>query len=149
MTWISLVVGMFAFAGAALFPHACNLFQQPRMDLHQPWSVEILLLLVVLAGLLIMTQIFGRVGLARNGDEGSVFIGLGSIGWTRKFSWRTIESLKEIGTPSPLGRGFVSRLIELDLCSDSPARLRFGALLTDERRWFLLAVLRSQLAKQP
>lgn len=89
----------------------------------------------------------GRVVVSRNGYEGSVFEGLGPIGWSRRFSWSALEAIVEMTDTFPLRRR-PARVIAFNFRSGQRKHLRFGTLLSDERRWFLLAVLRSHLAKQ-
>jgi hypothetical protein len=84
----------------------------------------------------------GRIVVTKENDEGAVFEGVGPIGWTRRFRWSDVESIRESETRG--GRGGVQKLIALDFRPVGRDCLKFGTLLTAERRWYIIAVLRSQ-----
>lgn len=92
---------------------------------------------------------FGHVSIARNGDEGSIFEGVGPLGWVRRFRWSELESVREGRASYGSGRGGQNYLlIVLNFKSNVRPTLRFGAMLSEERRWFLMWVVRSQLGNR-
>lgn len=73
-----------------------------------------------------------------------IFTGVGPIGWTRRFEWASITRIEEDypGYQSSGSSGMVIVLI-------GRTRLKFGSMLTDPRRYFLLQGLRKQLSRRP
>ena len=91
----------------------------------------------------------GHVSIALIGDEGSIFEGVGPLGWTRRFRWSDLESVREGRASYLSGRGRQNDLlIALHFKSGSQPPLRFGTMLSEERRWFLMWALRSQLGNR-
>ena len=91
-------------------------------------------------------DVAGRVVVQRNGDDGSVFEGVGTLGWTRRFQWSALQSVVETVDSSWLYARRPPRVIALNFSTGPRKHLRFGTLLSNERRWFLLALLRAQTA---
>jgi len=92
---------------------------------------------------------FGQTAVTRYANQGTVFTGVGPFGWTRRFDWNRLQTIREFAVPvKNRRRRRPAVLIELDFGSspEDPKPIRFGALLSDERRWFVLCVLRSYLA---
>jgi hypothetical protein len=125
---------------------ALDRFDNGRIDILRLGAISLLTFIALLAGLLVvLLQTLGSVALTRNGDEGSVFIGVGRFGWKRTFSWLTIESVREVGESRRWGTGPTNRLVELRFRDRQSRPLRFGSWLTNERRRFMLSVIRAQL----
>ena len=116
-------------------------------DLHDSlFGIPFLLGTLVLAWKATMTT-FGRVTITRRGDEGSVFVGAGPIGWTRRFRWTDLESVVETAGASR-GRGQPpTRLIQLNLRTAGRPGLKFGGLLKEQRRCFLIPAISSQIRR--
>lgn len=88
----------------------------------------------------------GHVSITRNGDSGRIFEGIGPLGWVRRFRWSDLESVSQGRASYGPGRGRQNYLlIVLNLKSYGRPTLRFGTLLSEDRRGFLIWVLRSQL----
>lgn len=105
------------------------------------------LLGTVLLGTQAAMMAAGQVVVFWNKDEGTVFSGVGPIGWMRKFRWSRVQSVTECDAAYGPGRGRRYRVIRIDVLHDARVRsIRFGTLLSEERRQFLLSVLRSQAA---
>lgn len=92
----------------------------------------------------------GRVTVAWKDGECTVFSGVGSLGWTRKFRWSSVQNIVE-DDATYLGpsRGARYRVIRIDVLNGARLRsIKFGALLSGERRQFIhqciFSVLRSQ-----
>ena len=89
----------------------------------------------ILLGSLTLMTLFGKVVVTVSGDDGSVFTGVGPIGWTRRFAFSAVHSAAEHlgynrnGGPSPVIR----------LAGAHP--MSFGSMLTEPRRQFLLGIL--------
>lgn len=91
---------------------------------------------------------FGRVAVIREGDDGAIFVGIGPLGWTRRFRWSEAVSAMEADTRSNYRGRLPMQLISLKTVADGiPKTIRFGAQLSADRREFLLALIRSQLLR--
>jgi hypothetical protein len=83
------------------------------------------------------------VRVTRQGDDLEVFTGVGQIGRRRKYRWQDIRTVREDASPSGArwGRN-QGRCIFLE----GATRAAFGSMLTEQRRYFMLQVLRKMLA---
>ena len=88
-------------------------------------------------GSMVIMCLCGKVVVAVDGDEGRVFAGVGSVGWTRRFVWGCVTAVEETAVDYN-GQSRISLI--------SQTRLTFGTLLTDCRRHFVLQGLRKLLA---
>jgi len=92
-----------------------------------------------LVGMCVM-NVAGRVELALNGDNLSVFIGVGPVGWKRTYLWSEFSSVRE---------GFGSNTYNWNrqpgIVLEGKRRLAFGSMLSEQRRYFVLSVLRKML----
>ena len=85
-------------------------------------------------------NVFGRVELKIRGDEGELFTGIGSIGWTRRFVLSDFNKISEsVGSQSVRG-GSTSKIV-----LEGARRLTFGSMLNQERRFFVIESLRPLL----
>lgn len=90
-------------------------------------------------------RVGGRVTVAWKGDECSVYTGVGPIGWMRRFRWSTVQQITEDDAAYGPRGGAKYRLIRIDALNGPHVRsIKFGTLLSTERRQFLLSVLRSR-----
>jgi len=108
------------------------------------------LLGAVVVGSMAAMHAFGRVTVTRSGGSGTVFTGVGSIGWTRRFSWTDVRAIREYNSPHGSRGRRPATLIEIELATGSaePKHLRFGSLLSDNRRRFIIGVMRSFLSRR-
>ena len=86
----------------------------------------------------------GKVEVTLRGKLGTVFVGVGSLGWKRPFRLEEVQSISEELTETrshKRGRS-TSRAILLD----GPKPLRFGSGLSAERRQFIIQALRAAKA---
>lgn len=97
---------------------------------------------VVLGAALVslMGHVEARIGDERDADAGCVFIGVGKIGWRRRFKVSAVKNVK-IGltgssTNDKPDRGVI---IEAD------RTIKFGSMLPDERRRWMAATLKTLL----
>ena len=96
-------------------------------------GVPFLLATLVMGSQAAMT-VLGRVDVLVTDTAGKAFVGVGPIGWTRRFDWSEITRIEEDYYSAKGGR--VISLV-------GKVRLKFGSMLTDERRYYLLEGLRS------
>jgi hypothetical protein len=91
---------------------------------------------VFLTGACLMV-VCGQVEVRVSGVEGSVFAGVGPLGWRRRFNLDEVDSIEDSGTrvnyPGSQGASIVMR---------GRTVLRFGTNLSEPRRYFILNVLR-------
>jgi len=83
-----------------------------------------------------LMSIFGKVEvtLAR---PSYVFVGIGRFGWTRKFDWYAMQTIREdVATMSYPGGHQVGIVLE------GKDRLKFGTGLNEKRRYFMLNALK-------
>lgn len=97
---------------------------------------------VVLVGWCAMS-IGGVVRVTRQGDELDVFTGVGPLGWRRRYRWSDIRIVREVATAA-MGRWGSGQGGSVAL--EGRTRVAFGALLTEERRYFILRVMQKMLA---
>lgn len=97
---------------------------------------------LILGGLSLMS-ICGKMTVSVAGHEGGVFTGVGSLGWTRRFDWLSIQTVEEdyLGYHYSGSSGQVIALV-------GQSRIRFGSMLSDARRYYLLQTLRKLLANR-
>jgi hypothetical protein len=90
-----------------------------------------------------LMAIFGKVKVRSSGDQGAVFIGIGPIGWNRKFRWSEIKMVRAALAKWKQNNNNVP-IIELD--AEKP--IRFGSQLSEKRRDFMLAVLKRRVTNR-
>jgi len=111
-----------------------------KFDLFQSlFGLPFLLGSVALVALSLMTTL-GKVVVRASGDQGVVFVGVGPLGWTRKFRRSEIKMARVAMSKWQQNNRNVPQL-ELD----GPVPIRFGSGLTEARRHFMLAALRQYL----
>lgn len=94
---------------------------------------------IALIGASAMTS-FGKVAVTAQGFDGTVFTGVGSLGWKRSFSWNDIDSVREDQSSIRTNNSY-RQLIRLE----GRRRISFGTLLSDEKRYFVLKTLENLL----
>ena len=69
-----------------------------------------------------------------------MFLGVGSLGWTREYTWSEFRSVREDPGVNPYGwnRG---RMIVLD----GARRAAFGSMWSEDRRYYVLSAIRTML----
>jgi hypothetical protein len=91
-----------------------------------------------------LMSIFGKVVVRGSGDEGSVFMGLGPAGWTRRFRW---SEIKKVHLSETRWQQNGRNLPLLEFAGDNKS-LRFGSQLSENRRNFMLAALRQHVSRR-
>src|SRR3954447_21855080 len=146
MAWI-LIPFTCVWSGSSMAGIYGNQFQRGVFDLKMSlFGIPFILGTLILACQTIMSAV-GRVTVTREGDDGVVFTGVGPFGSDRRFRWSEMESVKEgIGIGYMKARnGVPSRSIVLNFRPGTRPALKFGSMLTDERRWFLMGAINSEL----
>ena len=94
-----------------------------------------------------LMRLGGRVVVNSDGDEVSVFEGVGPIGRTKRFRWSEVEQIKEgllSDYTSTKTRTPASRVTFRD--QKRPV-LKFGSMLSDKRLKFLVAEMQERLGR--
>jgi len=91
------------------------------------------------------TSAFGKLVVRAEGFRGSVFIGVGPVGWTRRFRWDEITGVRLSLTKWQQNN---RNLPLIELTRDA-GPVRFGSQLTEARRNFMIAALRQILSVRP
>ncbi len=86
-----------------------------------------------------LMSVLGRVVLTVNRENGSIFTGVGKIGLTKRFEWKDVTCVYEEAKRG--SKGSVSKSIVLE----GKERISFGSMLSDNRRYFMLQVLKKML----
>lgn len=71
------------------------------------------------------------------GKESFVFIGIGKLGWKRYFTWQSMTVIREDTSNFYTGNGS-----GLNITLEGKERVKFGGSLSENRRYFLLNVLK-------
>lgn len=94
---------------------------------------------VVLGAYVIMT-IAGKIEITFNSEGGKIFTGVGKIGFTKSFLWKDINTIEESLSNMRSGS---SNYYQINLIGQK--RISFGSGLSDERRYYIMSVLRNHL----
>jgi hypothetical protein len=105
------------------------------------FGIPFLIGTIFLGSYALMT-VFGKVEITLNTEGGKIFTGIGVIGWTKRFIWSDISTIREEVSYSSKGNATKSILLE------GKTRLDFGSMLSEERRYYILKSLQQILAKK-
>jgi hypothetical protein len=86
----------------------------------------------------------GKIEVTKIDERLTVFTGVGPLGWSRRFSWSDFSRVREesrMGGWNFKGQG---QLIVLE----GARRASFGAMLSDEKRYFIFSALQKMLRNQ-
>jgi hypothetical protein len=105
-------------------------------------GIPFVIAIVVLWATVLMV-ICGKVELHIRRSDSRVFVGVWTLGWTRRFDWSAVRVIREeIATPSsPNTEGFAIVL-------EGKERLMFGTRLNNTRRRFVLNALKCVRAEK-
>ena len=78
--------------------------------------------------------VLGKVEVRRDGDDCVVFTGIGWLGWTRRFRWSELQTIRE----DTVRRG---RSTARAILLEGHSRIAFGSMLSADRRYFLMRAL--------
>jgi hypothetical protein len=96
---------------------------------------------ICLLGLCAM-NIAGKVEIVQNGDRLSVFTGVVVLGWTRNYLASDFDSVREDRGQNWRNWNRQGQVIVLE----GKRRAAFGSMLSEERRYFVLSVLRKMFS---
>lgn len=85
-----------------------------------------------------VSTIAGKTRVRIGRDAGSVFVGVGRVGWTRRFDPAQVRRIEIVHSAQRSGDGQFEILLEL---SDGK-EIKFGSLLKEDRRRFLVSALK-------
>jgi len=71
------------------------------------------------------------------GKLSSVFVGVGKLGWKRRFEWSAVQTIREDGTNISYPGGHQGAIV-----MEGDTRLKFGTGLNEKRRYFVLNALK-------
>jgi hypothetical protein len=83
-----------------------------------------------------LMSLFGRTVVSCENGKALVFIGINSIGWYRRFDWRTIERITESDSRQ-----------NNHLSLEGAKRINFGWGLSSEKQYFISNYLKTKLKK--
>jgi hypothetical protein len=152
--WNGILSIFLLFAVAASLRHLGislpGWFPAPEMD-GQDMTVGMTIFLwvflmpFILVGLFVagaaLSSLFGRteVGIAEAGA--TVFTGIGTLGWRRRFDPAQVKGIRTHRKHNSEGNDTLTILVE----TREGKQIKFGSLLSNERRQFVLAALRKRL----
>jgi hypothetical protein len=96
----------------------------------------------LLFGSIAAMTVAGRQAIRVDGNMGGVFTGVGPIGWTRVFDWQTVTRIDE--EPFRQSENPNAKLIVLV----GKTKIKLGSMLSDERRHYMLRLLRRLLTSR-
>lgn len=141
---ITSVFVCIAFSGTMRLAHIPlpEWFFSPKMNGHLMSLGEVLFLWLfltpfILIGLAMISAVFlricGKTELRVARDAGSIYTGLGPLGWSRKFDPRQVEAVRLVASRS--NDSATRESIEISFRNRSP--MKFGSMLFGERRKFV------------
>jgi hypothetical protein len=87
----------------------------------------------------------GKVEVTQRGDRLTIFTGVGTLGWRRRYLASEFSSVHEgLATGARFGSNRQGTTVVLE----GSTRAELGAMLSQERRYFLLNALRRSLSGQ-
>lgn len=91
---------------------------------------------LLFGGIAVMT-VCGRIELIVADSDGRLFTGVGPFGWTRRFDWSEVTRIEE-DVPGYGYSGSNGQVISLV----GKSRMKFGSMISEARRYYLLQGLR-------
>ncbi|MFA5553460.1 MAG: hypothetical protein WCZ89_00625 [Phycisphaerae bacterium] len=86
---------------------------------------------------LALMAVCGKIEVRIGSIESTVFTGVGSLGWTKRFDWHSVQSIKEelfhVQNSNNNGAAIIL---------EGQERIRFGSGLNEQRRYFVLNALK-------
>ena len=90
-----------------------------------------------------LVSLFGRTEVRIESSRGTIFTGVGAIGWRRKFEAAQVRDIRTFQRRNNEGADSYSILIE----TREGRQLKLGSMLTSERRQFMLGALQRTLQR--
>jgi hypothetical protein len=79
----------------------------------------------------------GKVIVTVQNQKGTVFAGVGYIGWKRHFDWNEMQIIREEKSERSYPGGHSNGIV-----LEGKRRLKFGTMLNEERRYFVVQSLK-------
>ncbi len=89
-----------------------------------------------------MMAIFGKIEVTFDQESGKIFTGIGKLGYTKRFLWKDVEAVEE-SMSNVRTQG--SQQYQINLVGQT--RVSFGTGLSNERRYYIMNVLRAYLSR--
>lgn len=83
-------------------------------------------------------EMFGKVVVSSEGDNATIFTGIGSFGWRRRFGWHDVKSIRLYER----GSSESGTLEYIQVAADK--EYNFASTLSQARRRYMLKVLRKK-----
>jgi len=98
----------------------------------------------ILFGSIALMSVCGKVRIRVEGDQGDIFTGVGCVGRRKRFDWSQVSTVSEqwgnVRHPTNHGGAYIAL--------DGQQRVKFGVMLNDERRYFVVNVLKQFLVSR-
>lgn len=129
-------------------------FPAPKMDGQNMGKGEVIFLWIFLTPFMLVgsgmvlalfSTLVGRTEVRIGNDEGAVFVGIGPVGWTRRFATAQVQRVDLRERRNSDSRGSTEILLE----QTNGQKLTFGTLLNEERQSFVVNALRQTLLQRP
>ncbi len=92
-----------------------------------------------------ISSLAGRTEIRIGSNRGSIFVGIGRLGWTRDFDPASVKEVSISERVSYNDEGNTSSQMEILLQEKSGKTIKFGSLLKGERQYFISSALRQIL----
>jgi hypothetical protein len=132
-----LVPFMCVWSGFSLGGIYGSQFTKGHFELGQSLFGIPFILGTLLFGSIAVMSVCGKITVAVDDDEGILFMGVGPIGWRRRFNWRKVTAIK-------CTESYNRRSVSQQITFEGEKRLNFGSNLKDERLDFMLGALRKK-----
>ncbi|MEP7363478.1 MAG: hypothetical protein ABI972_09505 [Acidobacteriota bacterium] len=90
-------------------------------------------------------RLFGRVVVESEGDDASVFEGIGPLGRTKRFRWSEVKQVGEGLLSDFASTRTKTSAIRVDFRDTKRSALKFGSMLSDKRLTFLVEEMQQRL----
>ncbi len=132
---IFLVIFTAIWAGGSLSGIYGSQIAKGELDLEQAlFGLPFIIGSIVLVTFTLMS-LFGRTIISNENGKALIFIGIGKIGWYRRFEWNSIDRVSETITNTQYK----------NISLEGSSRLSFGWGLSSEKLYFIANFLRSKL----
>ena len=90
-----------------------------------------------------VSNLFGRTEVRIANSQATVFTGIGALGWKRTFDVTQVKTVRLLESRNSNGAVSIKLNVELR----EGRSIKFGSMLTDDRRQFMLAALRKTITR--
>ena len=140
-SWIAVVLIPFTcvWAGGSLSGIYGSQIKKGQLDpASSLFGLPFLIGSIVLVTMCVMA-LAGKVEITKAHDQLTLFLGVGPLGWSRRFLWSDFSRVREETRWGNRGLSGQGQTIVLE----GTRRVAFGSMLNDERRYFLLNVFQT------